>query len=93
MVVSLKANGKYERSGIIWCKRKKGTFVEQLNAKAKKYIRLNSNVKGHPNLTVGSFCQWVNNTLLPNTTLEPGFPRKISQENGCMNWDFIMSDY
>ena len=65
--------GKYERSGIIWGN-------EQLNAKAKKYIRLNSNVKGRPNLTVGSFCQWVNNTLLPNTTLEPGFPRKISWE-------------
>ena len=29
--------GKYERSGIIWGN-------EQLNAKAKKYIRLNSNV-------------------------------------------------
>lgn len=26
------------------------------------------------------FCQWVNDELLPNTTLEPGFPRKIGFE-------------
>ena len=26
------------------------------------------------------FCQWVNDNLLPNETLEPGFPRKISVE-------------
>ena len=28
-----------------------------------------------PNLTVASFCHWINNDLLPNTFLEPGFPR------------------
>ena len=26
------------------------------------------------------FCQWVNDDLLVNTTLEPGFPRKIAME-------------
>ena len=46
----------------------------------KKYIRLNNDVKGRPNLTVGSFCQWVNNKLLPSMTLEPDFPRKNSWE-------------
>ena len=27
-----------------------------------------------------SFCTWVNDELLPNATLEPGAPRKISVE-------------
>ena len=26
------------------------------------------------------FCKWVNEGLLPNSTLEPGFPRKIGLE-------------
>ena len=37
-------------------------------------------IKGKPNLTVGQFCQWVNDDLLPNETLEQGFPRKVSTE-------------
>ena len=49
---------------------------EDLNKKAKKYLRDNYNVKGKPNLTVGSFCEWINNDLLPNST----FPRKVSPE-------------
>ena len=65
--------GKYQRSGVIWA-------CEYLNRKATKFIRSNSNVKGRPNLTVGMFCEWVNNELLPNETLEPGYPRKISVE-------------
>ena len=48
--------------------------------KAARYIRENANVKGHPKLTAGKFCQWVNNDLLPNQTLECGFLRKISLE-------------
>lgn len=36
--------------------------------------------KGAPNLTTRSFCNWVNNTLLPNSTLSSGAPRKISVE-------------
>ena len=28
-------------------------------------------------MTVARFCHWVNNDLLPNETLEPGFPRKV----------------
>lgn len=30
------------------------------------------------------FCQWVNDDLLPNETLEPGFPRKIAVETARM---------
>ena len=41
-------------------------------------IRSNANVKGQPNLTAGAFCFWVNDELLPNACLEPGFPRTIS---------------
>lgn len=48
--------------------------------KATEYVRSNNNVKGKPNLTVASFCEWLNNDLLPNVTLEPGFPRKLSLE-------------
>ena len=47
---------------------------EALNKKATRYIREHANVKGQPNLTVRMFCQWVNDDLFPNETLEPGFP-------------------
>ena len=39
-----------------------------------------NNVKGKPNLTVRGFCEWVNNDLLDNETLETGYPRKIGLE-------------
>ena len=29
---------------------------------------------------MGQFCQWVSDDLLPNETLEPGLPRKVSME-------------
>ena len=67
--------GHYQRSGVV-------SHNEDLNRKATKYIRKNADVKGQPNLTVGMFCQWVNEDLLPNTALEPGFLRKISLETG-----------
>ena len=54
---------------------------ESLNRKAAKYIRENASIKGKPNLTVSQFCQWVNDDLLPNETLVPGFPRKVSLES------------
>lgn len=37
-------------------------------------------VKGQPNITAPMFCEWVNQELLPNSSLEPGYPRKISVE-------------
>lgn len=70
------SQGRYERSGVVWRN-------EALNKKAKKFVRQNSNVKGRPNLTLGSFCEWVNNDLLPNETLEPGYPRKLGIETSC----------
>ena len=48
--------------------------------KARVYIRENAAPKGRPNLTAAAFCQWVNNDLLPNSTLEPGYPRRVSVE-------------
>ena len=65
--------GKYQRSGVLWSS-------ENLNKKAIRYVRNNNNVKGKPNLTVHSFCEWINEDLLPNETLQPGFPRRISVE-------------
>ena len=53
---------------------------ENLTEQARLYVRENSFKKGAPNMTVWSFCSWVNNELLPNSTLEPGAPRKISTE-------------
>ena len=67
--------GGYQRSGILWTN-------EELNRKAAKFIRENAAVKGRPNLTAGMFCQWVNEDLLPNEMLEPGFPRSIALETG-----------
>lgn len=31
-------------------------------------------------MTTMDFCKWINKCLLPNSTLEPGFPRKVSIE-------------
>ena len=39
-------------------------------------------MKGASNLTCLSFCEWVNEQLLPNEVLEPGFPQRISVETG-----------
>ena len=65
--------GRYQRSSVLWQN-------EELNKKAVEYVRDNISVKGHPNLTTVTFCKWVNECFLPNCTLEPGFPRKISLE-------------
>ena len=64
---------KYLGTGILWKN-------EELNKKASDYVRVNPNVKGKPNMTATVFCKWVNNDLLPNSTLEPGYPRNISLE-------------
>ena len=40
-------------------------------------MRENPSVKGQPNMTARSFCQWVNEELRPN---ESGFPRRVSVE-------------
>ena len=53
---------------------------EELCEKAREYVRDNAAPRGRPNLTSRSFCLWVNNTLLPNSVLEPGFPHRVSVE-------------
>ena len=65
--------GKYNRMQAI-------SNNEDLTEQAKLYVRENSFKKGVPNMTIRSFCFWVNNKLLPNSTLESGAPRKISVE-------------
>ena len=65
--------GQYQRTGVLWKN-------ESFNKKAASYIRTNAAVKGKPSLTADTFCWWVNEELLPNETLEPGFPRKIGVE-------------
>ena len=65
--------GKYQRRGVLWSD-------EKLNETVRKYVRENANVKGKANMTSVSFCKWVNEELLPNQVLEPGYPRKIGLE-------------
>ena len=65
--------GRFQRSGVLWRN-------EDLNKRATEYVRANAAVKGRPNMTLVDFCKWINDTLLPNSTLEPGFPRKVSVE-------------
>ena len=55
-------------------------FNEELCEKARVYVRANAAPRGRPNLTSSVFCQWVNNDLLPNSVLEPGYPRRVSVE-------------
>ena len=65
--------GKYKRNGVLWQN-------EDLNKQATKYVRENNSVKGKPNMTLYSFCHWVNDSLLQSCVLEPGIPRKIGLE-------------
>ena len=60
--------GHYQRKGILW-------QDEELCEAARDYIRSNAVVKGRPNLNAVSFCRWVNESLLPNSILDPGYPR------------------
>ena len=66
-------HGRYQRSGVL-------RQNEELNKKAREYVRANAAVKGRPNLTSVDFCKWVNESFLPNCTLEPGFPWRIGVE-------------
>ena len=63
--------GKYQRQGVL-------LQNEQLNEIASLFVRDNAVVKGKPNLNAISFCRWVNESLLPNSSLDPGYPREIS---------------
>ena len=45
---------------------------ENLTRAAKEYVRENAFKKGAANMTARVFSSWVNNELLPNSTLESG---------------------
>ena len=62
--------GKYERHCVY--------HDEALNHKAAEWVREHAFVKGEPNMTAQSFCDWVNNTLLPSSHLPLHFPRSVS---------------
>lgn len=67
------ARGRYNRMNAI-------SKDEKLSRQARSFVRENAFRKGAPNMTCRSFCSWVNDDLLPNSTLQPGAPRKISVE-------------
>ena len=48
-------HGRHQRIGVLWRN-------EELNKKAREYVRANAHVKGRPNLTSIDFCWWVNET-------------------------------
>ena len=54
--------------------------MKTLVKKAIEYVRSHNIVKGQPYLTTASFCHWINDELLPNSSLAPGFPRHVSIE-------------
>ena len=51
---------------------------ENLRLRASMWVRENAVNKGGPNMPARSFCQWVNETLLPSSNLPPFFPRSIT---------------
>ncbi len=74
--------GTFQRNGVL-------SKNEELTEMARKFVTNNSSVKGKPNVTTFDFCRWVNESLLQNVTLEPGFPRKVSIST-CNRWLHVM---
>ena len=62
--------GKYERHCIY--------HDEDLNQKAREWVREHAFKKGEPNMTAAAFCEYANNHLLPSSHLPPFFPRSVS---------------
>lgn len=60
-------------------KKKRGLQLEE-SSTAPKYLKEHLTFNGDLLLTVSMFCQWVNDDLLPNESLEPAFPTRISNE-------------
>ena len=67
---TVRQQGKYERHCVY--------HDEELNLKAAAWVREHGFVKGAPNMTAQSFCDWTNNDLLLSSHLPPYFPRTIS---------------
>ena len=51
---------------------------DECRAKALCWLREHALSKGQPVMTSARFAHWVNNNLLPNVHLLPGFPRNIT---------------
>ena len=68
--LTLSRQGKYERHCVY--------HDEDLNRKAREWVRENAFKKGEPNMNAAGFCEFVNNKLLPSSYLPPYFPRLIS---------------
>ena len=51
---------------------------EDLRLEAAMWVRENAYKKGEGNATAPSFCEWVNDCLLPSHNLSPELPRSIS---------------
>ena len=62
--------GKYERFYLF--------NDENIHLEASMWVRQNAHKKGAANMTALSFCEWINNDLLPSSTLPPHFPRSVS---------------
>ena len=67
---TIQQQGKYERHYIY--------HDEALNHKAAKWVHKHAFVKGELNMMAQSFCDWVNNGLLPSSYLPPHFTRSLS---------------
>ena len=67
---AVRLQGKYEQHCV--------HHDEALNHKAAEWVREHAFAKGELNMTAQSFCDWVNNTLLPSSHLQPYFPQCIS---------------
>ena len=62
--------GKYKRNCLL--------KDENLRLEASMWVREHACKKGEANMTAKSFCQWVNEDLLPSHNLPPNLPRSIS---------------
>ena len=58
---------------------------EELRLEASMWVRANAYKKGEANMTASTFCQWVNDELLPSHHLPPELPRCISLRT-AMRW-------
>ena len=59
---------------------------EEICERARDYVREDAAPRGRPNLTAAAFCQWVNNELLSNVTLKPGYPTLAPSVETARKW-------
>lgn len=56
---------------------------EECKSKALLWLRQHAQSKGQPAMMSARFAHWVNEELLPNSHLNPGFPRSITPRTAC----------